>query len=103
MTVRTTNTTPTGLCLIVAALTLLKTSHTIMRALIHGPVPLRVNSTSFLTTANAGTRHPQQQTPTNIHLDYPRGGERSRSRSPGADRDGDTRIRDDPYNGRSER
>ncbi|KAL1587991.1 hypothetical protein WHR41_03293 [Cladosporium halotolerans] len=35
--------------------------------------------------------------------DYPRGGERSRSRSPGADRDGDTRIRDDPYNGRSER
>lgn len=35
--------------------------------------------------------------------EYPRGGDRSRSRSPGADRDGDTRIRDDSYSGRGER
>lgn len=48
-------------------------------------------------------RRPSCETATNIPAEYPRGGDRSRSRSPGADRDGDTRIRDDSYSGRGER
>ena len=48
-------------------------------------------------------RRPCSKTATNIQAEYPRGGDRSRSRSPGADRDGDTRIRDDSYSGRGER
>lgn len=49
-------------------------------------------------------RRPRASTPADFtSLDYPRDGGRSRSRSPGADRDGDTRIRDDSYSGRGER
>jgi hypothetical protein len=62
---------------------------------------VRVTSTSILTAARAGMRHPCARPFTNFFVsDYPRGGDRSRSRSPGADRDGDTRIRDDSYSGR---
>ena len=100
MTVCNTLTRPTPIA--ASALTMISSNPT-LRLPILGSAHVRVTSTSILTAARAAMRRPCARSFTNFLPEYPRGGDRSRSRSPGADRDGDTRIRDDSYSGRGER
>jgi hypothetical protein len=63
-----------------------------------------LDSTSTLTTGNIYRSSAEHQKLTTLFADdRDRDYTRERSRSPGGDRDGDIRLRDEPSNGRSDR